>query len=251
MALRVVMDPEQRQEHVDRLLELDGLSHIDEDIRAAYCAIALTGVPDELKGPVQDRQDEVVRTLKHAGITGYDPGSAPYSPDAGLTAGPEHIYLVDSSKIVGARYFVWHNLLPTTGGGIEWEKAKQFGKVPVILFDKNIRTSRMHPHRSIKLHYENFKEEASNFGPVFEMLQEYEPGMGFHGDKPVLVGFSGSEVVDLEEAVYREFPDLEFKWNGKAERADFGVNNPELFYENRKTRQSETPYEGRSVGSEK
>ncbi|MFQ5620973.1 MAG: hypothetical protein ACE5FT_03965 [Candidatus Nanoarchaeia archaeon] len=246
MSLEVVMDPEQRQEYLDYQLMLDGLSHIEEDTEAAYCAIALTSVPEVLKRPVQERQDAVIRVLNSVGLIGYDPASAPYSPDAGLTKGPEHIYVVDSSKIVGARYFVWHNILPTTGVGIEWEKAKTFNRVPVLLFDNNIRTSRMHPHRAIKLQYGNFQEEASQFGPVFEMLKGYEPGMGFNDGKPVLVGFRGNDVVDLEAAVYKEFPELEYKWNGEAERVQLSADNPELFYELGGTRGKDPSCEGRT-----
>jgi hypothetical protein len=47
--IKVVMDPKQRQEYIDMLLRLDGLSHIQEDPTAAYCPISLTSTPDELK----------------------------------------------------------------------------------------------------------------------------------------------------------------------------------------------------------
>lgn len=54
--IKVVMDPEQRQKYIDMLLELDGLSHIQEDPNAAYCSISLTSTPDELKDSIKLRQ---------------------------------------------------------------------------------------------------------------------------------------------------------------------------------------------------
>lgn len=85
--LKVVMDPEQRRAYVDMLLELDGLSHIDEDPMAAYCPISLTSTPDELKPFLKERQRVLMNgVLKVSGITAYDPGNAPFSPDRNLSA---------------------------------------------------------------------------------------------------------------------------------------------------------------------
>lgn len=67
-----------------------------------------------------------------SGITAYDPGSAPYSPDTNLTSQPNEVYVVDSGKIAGARFFVGHNILPSTGQGIEAEKA--MGSMILCLF---------------------------------------------------------------------------------------------------------------------
>ena len=48
------------------------------------------------------------------------------------------------------------------------------------------------------------------------MLQSYEPGMGFNDQLPVLLGFEkkGSSIVDLEETIYKEFPHLQYKYDG-------------------------------------
>jgi hypothetical protein len=234
--IKVVMDPEQRQKYIDMLLELDGLSHIQENPNAAYCPISLTSTPEELKEAIKSRQkilmDEV---LSVSGITPYDPGSAPDSPDTNLTSQPNEVYVVDSGKIVGARFFVGHNILPSTGQGIEAEKAKVYNRMAVMLMDRSMRVSRMQPHRAIYLEYGNFQEEADQFVPVFEMLQSYEPGMGFNGQLPVLLGFekSGSGIVDLEETVYREFPQLQYKYNGRTPILKLRSENPDLFYEKR------------------
>jgi hypothetical protein len=234
--IKVAMNPEQRQKYIDMLLELDGISHIKEDPAAAYCPISLTSTPNELKEAIKSRQkilmDEV---LDASGITAYDPGSSPYSPDINLTSQPNEVYVIDSEKIVGARFFVGHNIFASTGQGIEAEKAKIYNRMTVILIDKNIRVSRMQPHRTIYLEYNNFQKDAKQFIPVFQMLQAYEPGMGFNGQLPVLLGFEkkGSSVVDLEEAVYREFPLLQYKYEGKTPILKLRSENPELFYENK------------------
>jgi hypothetical protein len=238
MTIKVLMDPEQRQKYIDMLLELDGLSHIKEDINAAYCPISLTSTPDELKEGIKSRQKILMEdVLKVAGITAYDPGSAPFSPDKNLTSQPNEIYVADSGKIVGARFFVGHNILPSTGQGIEAEKAKILNRISVMLMDKNIRVSRMQPHRAIYLQYDNFKEESGKFIPLFEMLQEYEPGMGFNSQLPVLLGFEkrSSRIVDLEEEIYKEFPSLQYRYEGHIPIIKLRSENPELFYENKQT----------------
>ncbi len=231
--IRVAMDPKQRKEYIDRLLELDGLSNIEEDPDAAYCPISLTSTPDELKPHVKKRQETLKRVLTSVGIKAYDPGSAPFSPDRDLSTQPNEVYVTDSGKIAGARYFIGHNLLPSTGQGIEAEKAKVYNRISVILMDSRIRVSRMQPHRTIYLQYDNFEEQAEGFVPVFEMLRQFDPGMGFNGDLPVLLGFEkGSEkIVDLEEEIYREFPKLQYRFNGFVPIIILRAENPDLFYE--------------------
>jgi hypothetical protein len=234
--IKVDIDASERGNYLNNLLRLDGLSHIREDHYSAYCPISLTSTPEELKPFVQKRQKILMEdVLGEAGIKAYDPGSAPFSPDKDLSSQPNEIYVVDSGKIVGSRFFVGHNILPSTGFGIEFEKAKIYNRVSVILADKSIRVSRMQPHRAIYLEYSNFEEQAKDFVPVFERLKEYEPGMGFNGKLPVLLGFHKKtwEVVDLEEMIYEEFPDLQYKFNGKTPIVKLRSENPELFYEHR------------------
>lgn len=231
--LKVVMDPEQREKHIDQLLAFDGLSHIKEDASAAYCPISLTNTPDLLKDALRRRQAILKEVLGSVGITAYDPETAPFSPDRDLTTQPNEVYVVDSGKIVGARYFVGHNLLPSTGQGIEAEKAKIYNRIAVLLMDKGIRVSRMQPHRAIYLEYGNFEEEQQQFPPVFELLKEYNPGMGFNGTLPVLLGFhkQTGNIVDLENEVYTQFPNLQYRYNGKMPIAKLRSENPEAFYE--------------------
>jgi len=232
--IKVALDPEQREAYLDKILELDGLSHIKEDPYAAYCPISLTSTPDELKPYIKERQ-EILMTdvLGMVGITAYNPGSAPFSPDLDLTKQPNEVYALDSAKIAGARYFVGHNLLPSSGYAIESEKAKTLNRISVILMDKSIRVSRMQPHRAIYLQYENFKEQAPEFIPIFQMLTNFNPGMGFNDKLPVLLGFSksGNKIVDLEQEVYNEFPKLQYKFQGETPILKLRAENPELFYE--------------------
>ena len=231
------MDPEQREKYISRLLELEGLSHIKEDENAAYCTISLTSTPDDLKQHIQRRQEILMKNvLEPIGIKAYDPGSAPFSPDKDLTTQPNFVYAMDSGKIAGARYFTGHNLLPSDGKGIECEKAKMLNRISVLLMDQSIRVSRMQPHRTICLQYRNFGEQADDFKEVFKMLKEYNPGAGFNDKTPVLLGFpkNGRDAVDLEETVYKEFPNLKYEYHGGTQIIKLKAENPDLFYENKK-----------------
>ena len=118
--IKVSLGPHNREKYLINLLELDGLSHIIEDPNSAYCPISLTSTPNEIRPYVQKRQDILMEdVLGKAEIKAYDPGSAPFSPDKDLSSQPNEIYVVDSGKIIGSRFFVGHNILPSTGFGIE------------------------------------------------------------------------------------------------------------------------------------
>ncbi|MFW5746815.1 MAG: hypothetical protein ACOCWQ_04690 [Nanoarchaeota archaeon] len=236
--ISVALDPEKRSAWHAQLLEMDGLKGIYEDPEAAYCPISLTSTPPALRPHIQGRQEALKsHVLAPAGITGYDPAQAPFSPDRDLTTGTRRVYTVDSGKIAGARFFVGHNILPSTGFGVELEKAARYNKMGVILMDRGIRVSRMQPHRMIYLQYNFFAEECERFGPVMELLQDYDPGMGFNGDIPCLLGFpkSGGPPIDLEEMVYDQFPELQYQFDGKVPILELRAENPGLFYENRST----------------
>ncbi len=231
--LKITLDRKDRQKYIDELLAYDGLSHIRENPDAAYCPISLTQTPEAIKPFVLRRQKILGDVLNQAGIIAYDPSTAPFSPDTNLTSLPQEIYLVDSGKIVGARFFVGHNLMASTGFGVESEKATKLNRIAVILQDSRIRISRMQPDRTIYLQYSNFEEQASQFVKVFEMLTHYDPGMGLVGSEPVLVGFKKEtgEAVNLEALVYETFPDLKFHYDGQQPTLRMDVVNPGLFYE--------------------
>lgn len=234
--IQVTLGYFERERYIKSILDSDGLGHVSEDEHAAYCPIALTQTPDILEPHVRKRQDILIeKVLKPAGITGYDPARAPCSPDRGLTQNPEEVYAIDSEKIAGARFFVGHNLLASTGQGVEMEKAKQYNRIAVILMDKNIRVSRMQPHRAIYLQYDNFDKEHEKFIPVFEMLQKFDPGIGFHNGKPVLLGAEtnkpGWSFINLEQEIYNKFPDLKYKYDKNVPSLKFNADNPEIFCE--------------------
>jgi hypothetical protein len=232
--LRIIFDGQKRQEYIDGMLANDGLSSIKEDLNAAYCPISLTHTPDRVKKYLLERQNILMdEVLSKAGIKAYDPSTAPYSPDNNLTSLPQEIYLVDSKKIVGARFFVGHDLTASTGFGVELEKASKFNRIAVILMDSNIRVSRMQSHRVIYLQYYNFKKQADEFVEVFKLLKEYDPGIGFEGREPVLIGLhrKTNEVVNLEKMIYQKFPKLKYNYDGQKSILDLDIQNPEIFYE--------------------
>ena len=138
--------------------------------------------------------------------------------------------MVDSEKIAGSRFFVGNNILPSTGQGIEAEKAKQLNRIVVVLMDKHIRVSRMQPHRAIYLQYTDFEEQKAEFIKVFQRLLQFEPGLGFDQGVPVLLGFDSEGIpVNLEKLIYEEFPDLQYHYDGTVPTAKFNVANPDIF----------------------
>jgi hypothetical protein len=227
----ILVGPHNRDEFLQSTLESEGLGHITEDPSAAYCFISLTLTPTEVKPILAERQRVLMeKVLKPAGITAYDPQTAPYSPDLNLTSQPNEIYLVDSGKIAGARFFVGHNVIASTGQGVEAEKAKQFNRFAVILLDENIRVSRMQPHRAIYLQYSDLEKQAADFIEVFRFLQQFTPGLGFEKDVPVLLGFDAAgNAVNLEAAVYEKFPHLKYVYDGTKPIVQMTVKNPEVF----------------------
>jgi hypothetical protein len=234
--IKILIDSEQREEYLDILFSLDLLPKIRERKNRAYCAVALTSIPRNVQPHVRKRQEILVQNLLPAAkIKAYDPMGAPLSPDKGLKADPAEVYQIDSIRILESRFFVGHNLISSYGVGIELEKAVHFNRIPVIFFDRKIRFSRMLPHRAIYLAYDNFEKQWRDFVPVFEMLKNYEPGMGVQNGKSVLVGFekNSHNAVNLEESVRKEFPRLVFHYDRGAQIVETIATNSGLFYEHR------------------
>ena len=235
--LTTFLDPALRHNYLQFMTGAEGLRDVHEDINAAYCPISLTLTPPELKPVLKHRQEVLTYVLHEAGITGYNPETAPYSPDTNLTSQPNEVYAVDSGKILGARFFTGHHLLPSSGYGVESQKATEFNRIAVVLMDKHLRISRMQPHRTIYLEYEDFERQKHDFIEVFKFLKQFEPGMGFNGRLPVLLGFPiidgtvTNEPVDLEETVYQQFPQLQYKYNGEIPIVQLRAENPQIFYE--------------------
>lgn len=233
-SLVVILDPEQRQKHIEEYFRIDGMTPPVEDVNAAYCSLSLTCTPEELKPVLLARQEQLKNVLAGVGITAYSPAdNKKYNPDLNRDAPPTEIYSMDSWQVAVARYFVGHHLTASTGFGNEAEKAKNLNRISVVMMDKNVRISRMQPTRAVYLQYDNFEAQAGEFTRVFEFLKNYEPGAGLNAGMPVLLGFEkiSDRVIDLEMAVYKEFPALQYRYNGNIPIAKLRVENPGLFYE--------------------
>lgn len=234
MDVKVVMDPVFRKAFSRQILDSIGLFDVEEEESSAYCPISMTSVPNELKPYLAERQKLLMDTLKSLNINAYDPGTSDkYSPDLNLDATHREVYFFDAARVANGEYFTGHKILPSDGQGVESQLASLMGKKSVIFLDERIRVSRMMPSRTIYLSYNNFAEQINEVKSVFEMLQQYKTGLGIANDLPVLVGFhqDGGKPVDLEDAVYQEFPHLQFKFDGKLPIIKLKAENPELFYE--------------------
>ena len=233
--IKVLLGPQDRKKYLDSIYVLDGFPTILENHKGAYCPISLTLTPDAIKPYILSRQTKLKEVLEKAGIQVYDPATSNWqlNPDSNSNVGREQVYKIDSMQIASNRFFVGHHLIASSGFGNECEKARIYNRISVILHDRNIRISRMEPFRTIYLAYDNFDHEADEFVKIFEMLREYEPGMGSSGDKPALLGFhrETGEIVDLEEKVHSEFPQFAHEHDMATPRAEFSVTNPEIFYE--------------------
>ena len=226
--IKIYKSPLSRPGYLKELLKREGLGGTIENIHAAYCALPLTQAPEELKPEIRKRQKILAGILSEAGINSYDPGSAPYSPDLGLTIKPDEIYRVDTGKLLGARFFTFLDFLPTTGGGMEEKTSLDCNRIAVVLHDKNILTSRMQPNRTIHLQYDNLEKQREDFIEVFKFLQYFKPGMGFDNGEPALLGFLGNKVYNLEKLIYQIFPDLKYEYDPKVPSIKLKAVNPEL-----------------------
>lgn len=226
--IQIEIGPLTRPAYLNKLLFSDGLTGIREDRHAAYCAIPLTSAPEKLQPDMVKRQNNLLGILKDAGITGYDPKTAPFSPDAGLKFTPEEVSRVDTGKLAGARFFTLLDLLPSTGVGIEERVAYDYNRIAVILHDKNIRTTRMQTNRSIHLSYDNLEEQREDLIAVFRLLQNFTPGTGFENGKPVLLGFCGNKAYNLEKLIYQIFPDLKYEYKPDIPAIKLLAANPKI-----------------------
>lgn len=238
--IKVLMDPVQRDAFVQSLIHMDGLGSTREDPAVGYGIIALTGLGtnlspanEQVKTYLGNRQSILRLAMGKAGITLYDPASAPYSPDVNLTASPRTVFMVDTARVAMARHVSFTDVIASTGSGIELEKARRFGKFIYVFHDPEIRTSRMQPDRTLHLVAQNFGRLQNQFIELFQFMQEYDPCIGFDGDMPAMLGAhkqTGS-VVNLEEAVARRWPDLMYEYDGTKPLLMMACLNPDLFLE--------------------
>lgn len=230
--LQVLIDPEERVKHMEAYLNTLGLFGIQEDINAAYCALPLTSAPVNAQQMIKNYQTAICDMLSSCGITPYDPGTAPFSPDLNLTARPDQIYATDLGRIASSKYFITVASIPSTGVGIEWQNAINLIKVPIVLTSEHVRISRMQPPRTIKLALKNLPSDIPGLSRVLEFLKPFNIGMGFEGNTPVLLGFdTDGKVVNLELATEEEFPEYKYSFDGTQPAAQLILGNPEIFYE--------------------
>jgi hypothetical protein len=240
--LEILYSPEQRVTFFAQMLEKDGLRGTEEDPFTGYGILPLTGLGtnisqtnEQVKSYIQERQRILQEAMNRAGIALYDPASAPYSPDAGLSAGPEKVYQTDSLRVAMAKHVTFLDLLPTTGGGIELDKANVMGKFTYIFHDPRIRTSRMQPHRALHLAAEHMAAMRDELAELFAFVQQFEPCIGLQDGAPAMIGRHSEtgEYANLEREVARLWPHLLFSYDGQAPIVQMDVINPGIFAEHR------------------
>lgn len=87
----------------------------------------------------------------------------------------------------------------------------------------------MQPNRVIHLQYDDLEAQCAQFVEVFRLLQAYEPGIGFDHGIPVLLGFHGQKVVNLEKLIYETFPELKYEYDGNMPIVELKTKNPKIF----------------------
>jgi len=240
--IKVITGPFGRSRRLKRYLRENGASHIKENEKVAYCALSLTGIDKTtplgasgmtLNDIITSRQRAVKKILAQAGIIGYDPKKAPYSPDNNPSFQRRTICKVDTEKIAGAKYFTMLSILGSTGSGVEMQKAQEMMKMAVILTDNNVTDTRMKSARVINVGYDHLEKQANRLAQMFEMLKEYTPGAGLKNGEPILIGHKTrwSKPVDLEEVVYTEFPEFEYVHRKEIDPAKMIPVDPNQFYE--------------------
>ncbi|MBU0648390.1 hypothetical protein KJ855_04395 [Patescibacteria group bacterium] len=90
-------------------------------------------------------------------------------------------------------------------------------RIPIIFIPKDIRVSRMMPHRIIYLQYKDFDHQTGkDIEQIIKHLRNFEPGIGFNKhQKPRLFGFGKQgQIVDLQEEIYNKYPQYKFEYDG-------------------------------------
>jgi hypothetical protein len=212
----VILDPQQREQHVRSLLKLDGLE-VREDTKACYCALPLTGAAPEMRKLIEEEHDKIKACISRAGLRIYDPKDSGTNPWIKLEGKPQDVYDLDTIQVVTPRFFEFTNLYPSTGAGIEEHKAISYVKIPVIVTKSGMYTSRMSngARRVILIEYENADSQQDDITGVFKTLGGYEPGIGLcsmHGN--TLIGFcDGKDPLCLPGLVASKFSGLAYNFD--------------------------------------
>lgn len=212
----MLLDPDQRVVHVRRLLRLDGIRDIKERDDAAYCALPLTGAPVEMRDVINGDHDAIKACMRSAGLEIYDPKDSGTNPQISIRGLPQEVYDLDTLQLVTPRFFEFTSLFPSTGAGIEEQKALMFVKMPVIANRAGIYTSRMAngARRVILIEYEDVQAQSAEITDVFRTLMQFEPGIGtcsVHGN--TLLGFAGMDApLCLPGLIAAGFPSLTYNF---------------------------------------
>ncbi|MEM7825606.1 MAG: hypothetical protein QW412_01965 [Candidatus Aenigmatarchaeota archaeon] len=214
---KVLLHPEDRLEYTERLLELDGLGMIEENKNGIYCAVPLTGAPPEKRKFIEEEHEKIKHCINKAGLEIYDPKDAGMNPWLKIEDYPQKVYDADTFQLVKSRFFEFTNIYPSTGAGIEQQKAIMYVKIPVIVTKSGIFTSRMSTgaRRIILIEYNDAQSQKDDITSLFKTLREFEPGVGMcrvHGN--TLIGYSESEKpVCLPGLIQELFPVLVYDFN--------------------------------------
>lgn len=212
----IILNPEERQEHVKELLKIDGLNNIAERADACYCSLPLTGVPENQRETIAREHEVIKQAIKEAGIDIWDPKEAAGNPWTGITHRPEEIYDGDTVQVVTPRFFEFTNVAPSTGGGIEQHKAIAYNKIAVVITKAGTYTSRMSTgaRRIVLLEYQDIEKQKDDIRNVFRALRVFNPGIGIcniHGN--TLLGFKDEEEpVCLKGIIEAKFPHLTYNF---------------------------------------
>lgn len=231
MALYNLVQLKSWKEYIDYYKSINGIIDIDELEDAAYCPVSITSTPENLRDVISQTHNTLIEILKNAGINAYDPATAPFSLDNNPDASPDEVYRADLTRVAMARYVVGVNLIPSFGMGVEFQAAVDMNKFAVMLLNKNVRVSRMQPHRLIRLAYDDLNQESEGIQQVFELLKEYDPIItdeipyndqaGIHKET--------REVVNIEKIIADKFPQFIYNYSVDIPGADIHVKNPEIF----------------------
>jgi hypothetical protein len=226
--ISISVSPYQRDNYLKQILEQDGLYGVKEDPRAAYLPISLTAVPQEMIPELRLRQRFISEVLEEAGISSYDPATAPFSPDIISDYLPSDIYSEDTLRIAMARYMVGWNITPSTGKGEEIAIGQHLNRIGVEIMDPRVKVSRMQPPRFIYLAVSNLEEARGSLVRVFKRLNEFTPAVGKVDNEPALIGCSneGGEVVALDKLIYGEFPELRYSYDGTVPALELHTAHP-------------------------
>jgi len=214
---KVILDPKQRKGHIKNLLRIDGLKNIKENPNGCYCALPLTGIPENQREKIEKKHEIIKQCIKDAGLQIFDPKDAPGNPWHGLRdIRPEQLYDTDIIQLVTPRFFEFTNVAATTGGGIELQKAITYNNITVVVVKKGVFTSRMSTgaRRIILIEYNDLEKEREDIKNVFLRLKQYEPCIGecsVHGN--TLLGFKDDKVVCLKGLIEEKFPGLVYDFD--------------------------------------